>query len=207
MTINDVNLKFAYTPGYRANSTELILHHAAGNGSVENIHSLHLVNGWAGIAYHYYIRKNGSIWRGRSEAWLGGHTTNHSNALGICFEGNFENEIISDAQLRAGRELVANILFRYPGIDVYKHCDFNATACPGRNFPFDAITTPSNPEPPDTDAEQSDEPSNWAKDACEWAAALGIFRGDKNGSFNWQNTITREETAVVLHRLAHTANE
>lgn len=44
-------------------------------------------------------------------------------------------------------------------------------------------------------------PSSWAEDDCEWAKSLGIFAGDEKGNMHWHEPITREEVAVVLHRL------
>ena len=35
----------------------IVLHHAAGSGSLESVHNYHKnVNGWLGIAYHLYVR-------------------------------------------------------------------------------------------------------------------------------------------------------
>lgn len=139
MDILNAGLSFAYNPGLRTADRELIVHHAAGNGSVEAVHRQHLQNGWCGIAYHYYVRKDGSVWYGRPEAWKGGHTLNHSQALGVCFEGNFETEAMGAAQRLAGRALVADIAARYPGIAIRRHREVNATACPGGHFPFEEI--------------------------------------------------------------------
>lgn len=46
------------------------------------------------------------------------------------------------------------------------------------------------------------EPSPWAAEDCRWAVERGLFYGDGNGSFRWQEPLTREEAAAVLHRLA-----
>ena len=153
--------------------------------------------GWAGIAYHYYIRRDGSIWRGRPENMRGGHTTNWNwCALGVCFEGNFENEHMSQAQLQAGRELVADIVRRYPAITVGVHRDYQQTACPGKNFPLNEILKTE----PAGSAEDTSAPSPWAEEACRVMAELGVFKGDGGDDFRWHDEITREETAVVLYR-------
>ena len=141
MVINDANLTFGEM-AKRTKTTLLVLHHAAGNGSVEQIHSYHKnTKGWAGIGYHFYIRKDGSVWRGRPEDTVGAHTLNYNSvSIGICFEGNFENEQMSDAQKNAGRELVTYLKNKYPSItEVKRHGDLRATDCPGKNFPFDEI--------------------------------------------------------------------
>ena len=43
-------------------------------------------------------------------------------------------------------------------------------------------------------------PSDWAKEAVDWAVKEGLFTGDGNGNFRWRDNITREEAAVVLRR-------
>lgn len=192
MTIIDAGLEFAYAPGRRAKSSELILHHAAGNGEAAAIHRLHLEKGWAGIAYHYYVRRDGSVFKGRPEDWRGGHTKNRSDALGICFEGNFEADTMPDAQLEAGRELISDVLGRYPGMCVYRHRDFDATACPGKNFPMGELLRAPG---------ESAAPSGWAQSACEKAAARGIVEGDGSGGFGWREPLTLERALVLLDRL------
>ena len=140
MNIIEEIYSWNHHPGIRSKTNHLILHHAAANGSAQDIHSYHKNNGWAGIAYHFYIRKSGSVHRGRPEDWRGGHTSGYEdNSLGICFEGNFENETMSAAQIKAGRELVNDICKRYPGIDIGPHRAYNATACPGKHFPYDEL--------------------------------------------------------------------
>ena len=47
----------------RTSTKYIILHHRAGNGDADSIHSTHLVNnGWSGIGYHFYVRKDGSVY-------------------------------------------------------------------------------------------------------------------------------------------------
>ncbi len=43
-----------------------------------------------------------------------------------------------------------------------------------------------------------DAPSPWAAEATEKMKQLGIFNGDGQGNFGWQQPITREAVAVVL---------
>ena len=71
---------------------------------------------------------------------VGAHATNHnSKSIGICFEGNFENETMCAAQKQAGIELVNYLKEKYKITKVLKHKDVGKTACPGKNFPFDEI--------------------------------------------------------------------
>jgi N-acetyl-anhydromuramyl-L-alanine amidase AmpD len=126
----------------RPKTNYIILHHAAGSTlSPDDIHRIHQGNGWSGIGYHFYVRKDGSIYRGRPINSTGAHVSNYnSQCLGICFEGNFEKEQMPEAQLNAGKELIAYVRGLYPNALIRKHKDLNATACPGRYFPFDEIS-------------------------------------------------------------------
>ena len=200
MTIKEKSYEWAYPLTPRSQTTHLILHHAAGDGTPEAIHAFHLSKGWAGIAYHYYVRKSGEIVRGRPENVRGGHTKDWNYcAIGICFEGNFDAENMEDAQLSAGRELIANIKARYPGIEIGKHGDYNPTGCPGKLFPFNKLLE-GEIEPPALDAEDTGLPDAWAVEACDWAVENGIFKGD-GSSFRWKDSVTRQELAVVLRRM------
>lgn len=155
LPIVEPDYKWAYSPGKRSTAKYLILHHAAGNGTAEAIHRYHLGKGWAGIAYHYYVRKDGTIYRGRPEDWKGGHTTGYSNDIGICFEGDFQKEAFPAVQATAGKRLIEDILSRYPALRVVGHKEKGNTSCPGKNFSIPGIypktDAPSKPEKPAND--------------------------------------------------------
>lgn len=126
----------------KRNATKyIVIHHCAGNGTPASIHNSHIKQGWTGIGYHFYVRKDGSIWRGRPISVIGAHCAGHNHeSIGICFEGNFETENkIANVQLRAGKALVTYVNGLYPNAQIKKHKDFGGTACPGRYFPFDEI--------------------------------------------------------------------
>ena len=64
----------------------------------------------------------------------------NSVSIGVCFEGNFEKDIaMPKAQLKSGRELIGYLKTLYPKTEVRRHKDFQSTACPGKNFPFEAL--------------------------------------------------------------------
>lgn len=143
MKIINVDYKWNGVLAKRNSTKHIILHHRAGNGTVESIHAQHLSQGWTGIGYHFYVRKDGTVYRGRPVETVGAHTMGfNNNSVGICFEGNFEQETMPNAQLRAGRELVAYVKSKYPNADVKGHGEYMATSCPGKNFPMDEIIKP-----------------------------------------------------------------
>ena len=139
MQIIETNLKFG-SLSKRASTKRVILHHAAMNGSVEAVHNVHKAKGWSGIGYHFYVRKDGKIYRGRPEWAIGAHASGSNyNSIGICAEGNFETDKMPDAQKNALKWLVAYIKDKYKINTVQRHRDVGSTACPGRNYPFDEI--------------------------------------------------------------------
>ena len=125
-----------------AGETEyIVVHHAAAEGPAEAVHAAHLGRGWSGIGYHFYVRLDGTVYAGRPLGTIGAHTAGYnSRSVGVCFEGNFELRTMPTEQLAAGRELLAYLRGLYPKARVVRHKDLDATACPGKNFPFEAMT-------------------------------------------------------------------
>ena len=140
MNIIDTNLKFISSKlGYGNVPNKIILHHAeASKCTVEDIHSWHLNNGWAGIGYHYFIRKDGSVYKGRPDGAIGSHCQgSNTGSLGICFEGNYMKETIPTAQYNAGIDLIKYLRGKYGNLTIYGHKELLATECPGSKFPLE----------------------------------------------------------------------
>lgn len=140
MNIIETNLKFK-SMSKRQSTDRLILHHSAcSNCSAEQIHQWHLNNGWEGAGYHFLVRKDGNVYRLRPEEYIGAHAYGSNyNSIGICAEGNFENETMPEAQKNSLIELVSYLKGKYGISKVLKHSDVNNTACPGKNYPFNEI--------------------------------------------------------------------
>lgn len=138
MNIIDVGLNFKSNMQYGNIPNKLILNHAeASNCTAQDIHSWHLANGWAGMGYHYFIRKDGSIYKGRPDNVIGSHCQgSNTGSLGICFEGDYTKETMSAAQYNAGIELIKYLRNKYGNLNIYGHKDLLATECPGANFPL-----------------------------------------------------------------------
>lgn len=133
----------------RTRTNRIILHHAAAvNCTADDINRWHHNNGWTCIGYHFFVNKEGEIYRGRPENTIGAHSGSAGNgdSIGICFEGNFEIEYMPEAQKQAGKELIAYLKDKYNIDWVQKHKDIVATACPGRYFPFDEIASAKTAE-------------------------------------------------------------
>lgn len=150
MKINEVTYKWNGALVRRRSTARIILHHAAASKcTAQQIHSWHLANGWVGIGYHFFVRKDGTVYRGRPENAVGAHAGNNNyDSIGICFEGNFMTETMSDVQRKAGQELVQYLKDKYGISTVQKHSDVNATGCPGAHFPFATIARDGTADKP-----------------------------------------------------------
>lgn len=114
----------------------IVVHHTAGPQSqtIFDIHQAHLDNGWAGCGYHYVIDPMGIIYKGRKNMHVGAHCPGHNaDSLGIALIGNFQEIQPPGEQVFALVKLIRELKIAYPKITkIGGHCDFIATACPGK---------------------------------------------------------------------------
>ncbi len=123
--------------------TDMIVVHHTGNPSdddlsAEDIHEMHQNQGWAGIGYHYVIRKNGQIELGRPDWAVGSHAYGENwHSIGIHVSGNFEEAEPTEYQIESLAYLIGWLCEEYdldPSVAVVGHRDLMATACPGENL-------------------------------------------------------------------------
>ena len=143
MQIKEVDYQWKGTLIKRNKTEMIVLHHAAAKScTVQDVHKWHLNNGWLGIGYHYFISRDGEIFRGRPEDTVGAHATGHnSKSIGVCFEGDYTSQTMPIAQLEAGKELIVYLKDKYKITKVVGHRDLMATSCPGVKFPFFEIAS------------------------------------------------------------------
>ena len=125
-------------------TTDMIVIHHTGNPtdddlSAEEIHASHLKQGWAGIGYHFVIRKDGTVEAGRPYDCVGAHAEGENyHTIGIHLSGNFENAEPTQAQIESLAKLLADLTEMYSLENtaqyVVGHRDLMATACPGENL-------------------------------------------------------------------------
>lgn len=142
MEIIDVGLQFNGNHSSMKEVEGIVLHNSGVTvlQSVETIHNYHKSKGWAGIGYQYYVRKDGSIYKGRPEDMSGAHCPGvNSTSIGICAEGNFNEETMSEVQKQAIIELIKDIKTRHNIKWIKGHRDILSTSCPGANFPLEEI--------------------------------------------------------------------
>ncbi|MFV3010965.1 N-acetylmuramoyl-L-alanine amidase [Clostridium botulinum] len=126
---------------YGNNPKMIILHHAEASGcSIQDIHSWHLNNGWSGCGYNYFIKKDGSIYKGRPDNAIGAHCLSYNGvSIGICMEGRFNVEEMGNSQYNSLKELICYLQNKYNINKIYGHRELNETDCPGNNFPISRI--------------------------------------------------------------------
>lgn len=174
--IVEISHKFNGTPRKRSATRRYILHHSAsGDVSAAEIHRWHLArkdNGvpWLGIGYHFVIRQDGTIERGRPENSIGAHAGAGANgdSIGVCFTGNFETGKPTEAQLNAFVALEKFLRPKYGKLSVQGHREVAATACPGRNFPWGYLLAKLNDSP-------APAPTNPAVEAISQLQKAGVM--------------------------------
>jgi N-acetylmuramoyl-L-alanine amidase len=92
-------------------------------------------NGWSDIGYHYVIRRNGEIEKGRPDAKIGAHVRGaNRDSIGICWVGRNN---ISPEQEKSLFSLISYLMGKYDvnGENVlgHKEADPNKT-CPNLNM-------------------------------------------------------------------------
>lgn len=144
MNIVDVGLSFG-SMNWNNNPAIAIVHHLEAEGpnwTVQMIHQMHInERGWAGIGYHYYIRLDGSVYKGRPDGAIGAHCQGaNTNSIGIAFEGNYDNRTqMPTAQYNAWCSLYSDLCNKYGNIPVFGHREKGSSECPGANFPLDRV--------------------------------------------------------------------
>lgn len=111
------------------------------------IRGWHKGQGWSDIGYHYVIRRDGTLEKGRDldgdgdvEDEQGAHAYGHNrDTLGICMVGGVDSNGKPDSNFTRHQwatldKLVNELKGRYPEADIRGHREVAAKACPS----FDA---------------------------------------------------------------------
>ena len=119
--------------------TYIIIHTAAfdGDADIAEIRRWHLARGFADVGYHWYIRRDGTLEKGRVETRQGAHCKDggmNRKSIGICFEGHGDHEKHTVAQRATLKKLHEEIKERWdiPVQNVLGHRETGANkTCPG----------------------------------------------------------------------------
>ena len=142
--INIIETKWRWngTLSQRAHTDYIALHHAeASSCTAAQVDEWHKNNGWSGIGYHFFVRKDGSIYRGRPLTAMGAHVSGmNDRSIGICAEGKYSTETMPDTQKRAICRLLVHLKDNYyPNAKIVGHKEIGDSDCPGRNYPLEDI--------------------------------------------------------------------
>ena len=124
----------------REETSLIVLHHTGGAAGEDpdaaEIDGIHRRLGWAGIGYHFLIRRDGAVEAGRPLLAVGAHAegVNHES-VGVVLCGNFCEDVPTNAQLESCAMLLAVLSASFgfePDTEhIVGHRDLAATACPG----------------------------------------------------------------------------
>ena len=112
--------------------------------SVNDVTDWHLDRGFNDIGYHFYIKLDGTIYKGRDLDVIGAHCQGHnSNSIGICFEGGLmeNDEPWSEPmlyQIRAFKKLKGSLnTVLCTDLIIKGHYEYSTKTCP--NFKVDIL--------------------------------------------------------------------
>ena len=109
--------------------TRAVIHHTASKDvSVETIDRWHKERGWDGIGYHYVIRKDGTVYKGRLLTKFGAHAKSRNHYIGIALTGH-------DYFTRAQVSSLKNLLIELEIKEIERHHE----ECPGKGLDMDRV--------------------------------------------------------------------
>lgn len=104
---------------------------------VADIRRWHRLRRFRDVGYHYVVRLDGTVERGRPEGVAGAHCLGHNGgSIGVCYVGGCKCDGRTPADTRTveQKEALMGLLRRlcaaYPGATVHGHREFAAKACP-----------------------------------------------------------------------------
>jgi N-acetyl-anhydromuramyl-L-alanine amidase AmpD len=134
----------------------LIIHTSASPNSldvgVKEIREWHLQKGWKDIGYHFVIRRNGVLEKGRPIEQVGAHVAGHNaDSIGICLVGEGTSlDYVTSAQAATLRRVVGDLKVLYPKATIHGHREYANKLCPGfdiKDFPWEDVAPVKLPSP------------------------------------------------------------
>ena len=220
---------------YRAGRTQpvryIVMHYTANNGDTarNNCDYYHRVGGLQASA-HYFCDEHGAMQSVREcdTAWHCGARAywhpecRNANSIGIemCSRKRADGSYYIKPETVANAAALAKDIMQRYGIDtdhVLRHYDVVSKRCPAMWVDDESAWVRFKRlvmEVMEVTKEEllslqgtGDAPSDWAREATEWAKQNGVFTGDSAGNFGWQQPITREALAVMLRRFSQLQTE
>lgn len=122
----------------------IVVHCSATRPSMDvgaaDIRKWHKAQGWEDVGYHWVIRRNGKLEKGRAENLVGSHVKGYNhNSVGVCLVGGVKQDDFTKPennftpeQFATLRKLLGELEIRYPQATIQGHRDFPKVgkACP-----------------------------------------------------------------------------
>lgn len=107
----------------------------------DDIDQWHRARGWKCIGYHFVIRRDGTIERGRGIDEIGAHVKGHNkDSIGVCLaggRGSKPNDTplahYTMTQMQSLRKLITALELILGHMTLHGHNEYAAKACPGFN--------------------------------------------------------------------------
>ena len=221
-----------YRPGRTAPIRYLVLHYTAGRNDTAEGNLRYFRENAVKASAHYFVDDIGwlqsvddadTAWSvGTAGIYVQKHPdcrNENSISIELCCRYAAGQYAFSKKTIRNAARLARLLMTRYgiPMENVLRHYDVVSKRCPAPwvddELQWLAFRKLLEEELDMTKQEllrlagTGDHPSDWAKPDTDWAKQAGLMDGDGNGNFGWQQPITREALAAVLHRLVQLQNE
>jgi len=111
----------------------------------EEITRWHKDRGWSTCGYHFIVRKDGTIEKGRDLDRIGAHARGYNvGSIGVCYVGGRtdDNKPVDDRtpeQKKSLAALIINLQTEHPDIIVKGHNQLSSKSCPNYNVQEDEI--------------------------------------------------------------------
>lgn len=122
---------------------DLIVIHCSATGpdmniGAEQIDGWHKQKGWRGCGYHFVIRRDGSVEKGRDVRQMGAHARGfNTSSIAICYAGGVDNngkpeDNRTEKQKQSMRQLVDTLKMVFSDAEVVGHRELPGVskACP-----------------------------------------------------------------------------
>lgn len=188
----------------------LVIHYTGNNGDTAENNGNYFKNNKVQSSAHYFVDEHEVVLSvpEADTAWHCGASSychpkcRNANSIGIelCSRKDGEGNYYFRKETVQRAEELARLLMRKYSIGterVLRHYDVTGKKCPA---PF--VENPAAWKAFLQSLQPNlGEVSDWAREACQWAAAKELFVG--NGTtYSWKDPITREAVAAVLYRFA-----
>ncbi len=99
--------------------------------SASDIDRWHKQRGWSGIGYHYVVKLDGTVEKGRPDSKIGAHVKGHNrNSIGVVYVGGIDYNLApKDTRTIAQKEALVSLLqhlkCEFPNAEILGHRDFS----------------------------------------------------------------------------------